>query len=93
VAPLGSGLGSDIELKPVLAVGAKGAQTRKGSALSAADALQDIVQDTVELVGRGGGADVGLLRQPSGELFLPHSNQRIRDRSGATAASQFLEGT
>jgi hypothetical protein len=36
------------------------------------------VQDTVELIGRRRGADMGFLRQPPSELFLFHLNLRIR---------------
>jgi hypothetical protein len=56
---------SDVELKTTLAVGTKGTQARKRSALSAANALQDVVQNAIELIGSRGRGDVGLLCQPS----------------------------
>ncbi len=70
--------GGNIELKTTLAVRTKGTQTRKRGALSAANPLQDIVQNTVELIGGRRSGDMGFLRQPPRELFLLHVNLRIR---------------
>jgi hypothetical protein len=59
---LRASLGSYVELKPILTVGEKSAETREGRALSTANALEDIVENTVELIGGGGGGDVRLFR-------------------------------
>lgn len=71
----------NIELKAAFAVRTKSTQTWKRGALSAANALQDIVQNTVELIGCRRSADVRFPRQPLRELFLLHVNLRIRWRS------------
>ena len=59
-------------MKTILAIRKKGSQTRKGSALPAADALQNVVQNLVKLIGGGGRADVCLFRQLTSKLFLLH---------------------
>jgi len=64
----------NIELKAAFAVRTKSTQTWKRGALSAANTLQDIVQNTVELIGGRSGGDVRHFRQPPGELFLLHAS-------------------